>query len=295
MKKLNFAVILFTMALAVVVNSCDNLTSEPVGPTLQFFGGDFIDGDVTVNPGDLLAFSFLATKGDGNLASMDIQVDGLHLDGYPTEDIDKDNYKDTVYHEAPAIEGIYEYLFIVTDKKDLSDSVSFMVNVESPYNPIDTWENIQLFVPGSSGNTETNCASVDGTVFSYSDGKDNASLQQKADFVYYYVSSANIAAPSEVPSNINGGYSEWSTLNQTMFYSVDVTTSQFDAMTDDELIMEKVTGTSTNVAEDLAVGDVVGFKTSAGKMGMFKVTDLQAGYDIGDYIKITIKVQQTAK
>ncbi len=296
MKKQSLIVVFLLMVLAVFINSCDDDT-DPVGPTIAFFGGggEFIDEDVTVEPGAELAFSFLATKGDAKLASLDVQIDGLHPSGYPLTDIPNDNYQDTIYMEADADDGVYEYLFIISDNDGLVDSASFTIEVLKTWDPIDTWANLQLFAPGAGGQTNTNCASVDGSVFTYNDGTADSELQDKADFVYYYVTNAVMAAPNVVPSTINDGYSAWTTLNPTKFYEVDVTASEFDAMEDDELIIEKVTGTSASTAEDLAVDDVVGFETNAGKLGMFKVTELQPGYNVGDYIKIDIKVQQTAK
>ena len=87
MKKQSFIILFLSVILAVFISSCDDET-DPVGPTLAFFGGggEFIDEDVIVEPNDDLTFSFLATKGDAKLASLDIQIDGLHPSGYPLTD-----------------------------------------------------------------------------------------------------------------------------------------------------------------------------------------------------------------
>ena len=303
MKKQSFIILFLSVILAVFINSCDDET-DPIGPTIQFFGGDFIDADETVEPGDALMFSFLATKGDNNLQSLAIQVNGLNVPGYPTEDIDKDNYQDTVSIEAPSIEGAYVYLFIITDKEGLADSASFNIEVLKTWDPIDTWGDLTLQVASSNGNNLNTCASIDGTVFSYNDGTADAELQAKADFVYFYLGGnstdagddgrAIISAPSAVSAIINGGFEDWTTKNVTEFYTVSITSADFDAMTDDEKIIELVTGDpmAGNAVEGLVSGDIVGFETSTGKKGLFKVTALLPGWAVSQSITISIKVQQ---
>jgi hypothetical protein len=250
----------------------------------------------------VIKFNWLGTKGDANLKSFDIQVNGLHVDGFPVTDVPNDNYNDSVSLEAQANEGAYEFLFILTDNDDLADSLSLIITVLKTYDPITTWADLTLYVASSGGNNNNNCASVDGTVFSYNAGTGDAALQAKADFVYYYLGGnatdagtsgkAVIAAPSAVDNIINSGYADWTTKNATSFYDVSVSASEFDAMTDDELILANVTGTAFNKVENLVVGDVIGFETVGGKKGMYKVTALLPGWAISQYITITIKVQE---
>jgi hypothetical protein len=291
MKKLSFAVIALTVFFAAFFSGCDEETT-PVGPNIQLFGGVYIDEDVTVEPGQEISFSWMGTKGDANLSSFTIQVNNLSVPGFPVTDIPNDNYMDSVSLEAQANEGAYEYLFILTDNDNLADSISLTITVEEVFDPITTHSNLTLQVASSNGNNTNNCASIDGSVFSYVQGTGDANLQAKADFVYYYTTKAIIAAPNAVASIINDGYSAWTTKNATKFYTVGVTAAEFDAMEDDELIIANVTGTSASTAEDLAVDDVVGFETSTGKLGLFKVTELDPGYSLDKYIKISIKVQQ---
>lgn len=303
MKKLSFAVIALTVFFAAFFSGCEDETTA-VGPSLQLLsgGGAYIDEDATVEPGQVIKFAWLGNKGDANLKSMDIQVNGLQVPGFPVTDLPNDNYQDSVSLEAQAIEGAYEYLFILTDNDDLADSLSLTITVEKTFDPINTWSDMTLYVASSGGNNNNNCASVDGTIFSYVAGTADANLQAKADFVYYYLGGnptdagttgrAVMAAPSAVDNVINSGYADWTTKNATSFYEVTVSTTEFDGMTDDELILANVTGTAANKVEGLAVGDVIGFETVGGKKGMFKVTALLPGWAISQYVTITIKVQQ---
>jgi len=303
MKKQSLIIVFLSIFLVVFISSCDD-DADPIGPSISFFGGDFIDEDVTVEPGAVLAFSFLATKGDAKLASLDVQIGGLRPTDYPLTDIEEDNYQDTIYLEASEDDGAYEYLFIISDKDGLADSASFTIEVLKTYDPIDTYADLNIMVASGNGNNDNTCASVDGTLFSYVDGTADAELQAKADFVYYYLGGnstdagddgrAIISAPSAVSVLINGGFEDWTTKNVTEFYEVSMTSAEFDAMEDDEMILEKVVGDplAGNSVEGLVSGDVVGFMTSAGKKGIFKVTALVPGWAVSQSITITVKVQQ---
>jgi hypothetical protein len=129
MKRLSFLSFFILITFAGFFTECDD-TTEKEGPTLTFFGDDYIDEDVTVEPGGVLKFSWLATKGSSNLASFMIERDGVTLSGYPDEDIPKDNYQGSVELEAPLNEAVYIYKFTVTDYNDLTASESFTITVE---------------------------------------------------------------------------------------------------------------------------------------------------------------------
>jgi hypothetical protein len=85
---------------------------------------------VTVAPGGVLKFKWVATKGSSNLVTFTIERDNAALPGYPDVSIPNDNYKDSVFLEAPLIENAYVYELIVTDKNDLTASGSFTITVE---------------------------------------------------------------------------------------------------------------------------------------------------------------------
>jgi hypothetical protein len=84
-----------------------------------------------------------------------------------------------------------------------------------------------------------------------------------------------------------------------MFKVSSLSTSDFDAISDDTQ-MAAITGLTDTHVFDLKVGDVVAFKTTAGKFGFFKVKSInegtQGGNDIQKYqdgdIEIDVKVQK---
>jgi hypothetical protein len=82
----------------------------------------------------------------------------------------------------------------------------------------------------------------------------------------------------------------WGTKHTTKIKKLTtVTTSEFDAMTKDELIVEKVTGSTVSgeSADNVQAGNIIGFITDAGKKGLIKVNSASSSQ-----ITITVKVQK---
>ena len=295
MKKFSLLSVFILIAFTGFFTGCEDATQD-TPPTLEFFGGNYIDDNVTVEPGGVLAFSWLATKGSSNLASFSIERDGIALSGYPDEDIPNDNYTATVELEAPQNEGAYVYEFIVTDNKDLTASKSFTITVEQTGGPINSWT---ATLGAHQSATGSSFASITGFVYQMDDAKTNSTL---IDFLYYYGASnlATLAAPDDaaaatVFNNVNNGLSTWSTRNSTKFKSTSLTAANFDAITDDLLLVSNATGAADSYKKELAAGNVIAFvtdadKTGGSKMGLIKITSFTTGAT-GSMV-IAVKVQQ---
>ena len=293
MKKLSFLTALILFAFAGFFTGCDDTTQE--GPALQFFGGVYIDDNATVEPGGVLKFSWLASKGSSNLASFTITRDGVELLGYPDESIPNDNYKDSVSLEAPLNEAAYVYELIVTDKNDLTASGSFTITVEQTGGPINSWTKT---LGSWSSNTGSSFASITGEVYQIAEAKANSAL---IDFLYYYGANnmATLAAPDDADAaNVftgTDGLASWTTKNSTKFKATSMTTAEFDAIADDLLIVSNATGATASTEHPLEVGDVVAFttdgdKAGGSKMGLIKVAAIATG--AGGTMDIVVKVQE---
>jgi hypothetical protein len=293
MKRLSFLASLMLVAFVGFFSGCET-TNE--GPSLQFFGGKYIDDDVTVAPGGVLKFSWLATKGSSNLASFTIEREGVTLAGYPDESIPNDNYKDSVSLEAPMNEGEYVYELIVTDKNDLTASGKFTITVEQTGEPINSWT---ATLGAHQSATGSSFASITGEVYQMDDAKTNATL---IDFLYFYgaTNHATVAAPDDataatVFNNANNGLATWSTKNSTRFKSTSLTAANFDEIANDLLITSNATGASDSYKNQLSVGDVIAFITDAdkaggSKMGLIKVVSISG--EAAGTMQIAVKVQQ---
>ena len=292
MKKLSLLTVFILFAFIGFFSGCEDVT-EDTAPTLEFFGGNYIDEDVTVEPGAALVFSWLATKGSSNLASFSIERDNIILAGYPDEDIPNDNYSATVSLEAPQNEGAYVYKFIVTDNNDLTASESFTITVSG--GPIKTWT---ATLGSYQSNTGSSFASITGEVFQMTEAKANSTL---IDFMYYYgnTNNATIAAPDDNDAATvftgTAPLSTWTTRNSTRFKTTSLTAANFDAITDDSDIVTNATTAADTDENDLAVVDVIAFATDSdkaggSKMGLIKITTINTGAT-GSRV-IAVKVQE---
>jgi hypothetical protein len=284
MKKLNYLLsLLLVVGMAFTFTSCDD--TEAVGPTIDLFGGDYIDANTTVTAGATMMFKMNATAGDKNLAEFYVTKDGTNLSGYPLE-ISGDTYQEVVEIEAPLNEGSYVYGFKVVDKDDLYDEVTVTITVEAASGPISTYS-AKLMGAQSHATLGSFLDAETGTVYLLAAARTNASA---VDVFYYYGSSnqASFAALDDTDANefsiINS--TEWTTRNSTKFVTTSITPAEFIAMENDA---EFVDASASSVTQ-LAVGDVVGFKTVGGKMGLIHVASIDGAAD--GSITIDIKVQQ---
>lgn len=282
MKKISFLLAVVLISFIGVFTSCDE-AEDLLGPKLQFFGtGDYIDEDVTVEPGAVISFSWLATKGASNLASFSIARDGVTLAGYPDEDIEKDNYTDQVTLEAPLNLGAYVYTFTVTDSKDKTASESFTITVEASGGPITSWTKPLGSYQAATGSS---FASSTGEVYLIAAAKANSAI---IDFMYFYGATnfATLAAPDDADVSTvfasADGPASWSTRNSTRFALTSLTAAEFDAIDNDIVVVEKATGAAATKVNNLAVGNVVAFitdatKTGGAKMGLVKIVSIATG------------------
>jgi len=118
--------------------------------------------------------------------------------------------------------------------------------------------------------------------------------QSTVDFVYYYGASnlATVAAPADatVPQ-VLAPVANWTTRNSTKFIKKPtLTTTDFSGATEQTLI-QAWDGTEDTKVIQLAVGNIVAFKTVNGKYGLFRVSNI-SGTDGTGSITIDVKVQQ---
>lgn len=216
-------------------------------------------------------------KFDGAIEIDDDIIDSLTITFMPLEDCQTGYYTGTLLATDSNIVATKEFSFYVL----LSDSSENIVS----YFP-----RIKIMAPSASGASPNNCSVSDALIFSYAKGKADESFQSNCDLVYYYMTSAIFCAPSAVPSQINSGYSEWGILNNTTFTKANSSNWELtDTLNDSGIV--SVSGVSSNQTDDLSVGDIYGFKTTRNKMGLFKVIDLDPGYESDKYITIAVKIQ----
>jgi len=299
MKKVHVIIGLLFFAMLTLFIGCTE--ENAVGPSLSIFGGEFIDSDVTVAPGAVLAFSWHAEKGDAKLESMTITRDGVALALWNAKEIPNsknENYTDTALLEAPSNEGTYIYELIVTDKDAMTASKSVVITVESQEVAPNIYTNKVL---GSySSPTGSSFVSADGTVIILSVAKQNSS---SVDIVFFYGSrggenEATLAAPNDAVLDVvfagDNAPAHWPTRNAT---KLKIVTTDFDNLTDANEIPDVSSDGSSKVTH-LQAGNIVAFKTAStsthpGKKGLVKVVSIDDSQtSVGDaLITLNFKVE----
>lgn len=160
---------------------------------------------------------------------------------------------------------------------------------------LSTFSDIQLFAQYADGSSASNCASVDGTTYSLNDLLADEASQAKVDFGYHHTTDAAIISPDNLEDWAGlDGYSALTTKNVTKIYAKS---AAFDFDAADGAAIEAMhsefeAGDVQSYEDALAVDDVVPFETVGGKKGVIRVTQIEGTYNVGDYMKVDIKVLQ---
>jgi len=158
---------------------------------------------------------------------------------------------------------------------------------------ISTFSNVKIYCSGADGSGLSAAASVDGSTFALANA--NTTNQGKCDFVYFSTSQTG-AGTMYSPNNIGGAdanfvpiMNTWTTKNTTTF-AVLSSSTDFDGITAANIA--SIAGNPAAATASVNLNSVVAFKTAAGKLGVFKVSAFDAGWNPTDYCTIDIKVQQ---
>ena len=297
MKKVS---ILMVAALVAVSSAtfvgCEFLQSDEPSIQIRFTGYSSTNGKVTV-PGDKNNVEVeVQIKAPGKIAEISIKrPGGTSLSGFPkTKDFDPSETmhieKWTVNREkADGGSEVISFDVTVTDKDKEPQIISELVEItfEQKAGEINAPVTVQL-ASGMHGDANICFASSTGLV--YSSTPANTTL---IDFVYFDdLGTHTIASPkmASEPGVLQGKIGSWSTKNATKLQKfTSVTTSQFDAMEDDALIVQHVPNITSESVINLAANNIIGFVTVGGKKGLIKVNSVGSP---ANTINITVKVQK---
>lgn len=283
MKRLNLFLVGLA-ALTLVFTSCE--PTEKAAPVITFANGVTeattnlstytVSGTITSEAGlESVTYTKETTAGTDQLSVVD-KFD------------DKSSYS---FQYDVAVSEDMTLIVTAKDKDGNETSRNFMITYTGGAASISSFTAILI---GAQSNT-TYGSALDvnsGKVYKLADAKTNSA---SVDILYYYGSTnkATFAAPDDetvdgTGSNSFDWTSSWGTKNSTKFGISSLTSSEFDAMTDDSEL-SGISGLSASKETDLAVGDVLEFTTAAGKNGALKVVSID-GAGSGT-IKIDVKVQ----
>jgi hypothetical protein len=127
--------------------------------------------------------------------------------------------------------------------------------------------------------------------------------QPKIDLIYYFGSqtgdSSVIAGPKDAvfnnpdDQNPHKTVKAWTVKNNTTFLKLNISPATFMSLSNDSLFVNDLDSnvTATKITK-LNVGDIIGFKTQAGKLGAYHVRSINNTDAISRAITIDVKVQE---
>ena len=282
-------VYLFVALFAMSVISGCSKDDDPVGPpNLNFLGGDeYVDSDAVIEVNTTFKVGIAATENveTGQKLSTLRLTRTINETAFidTTFNINDSQYNiDFTFNSQAA--GMIEVIeFTLTDKGGQTAQKSLTI----------TYEDVAVNVNKNMGVTMGSHNDDNGSFYSTSTKQvfnitDATANQEKIDILFYLgaVNGSTIASPADTDANTVYALQEWTTKNNTLFASTDITVEAFDNIGDTYIFPEFI-GTETGITQ-LENNSVIMFKTAENKMGLIKVNSINGR---GDFINLDIIVQ----
>lgn len=296
MKKNLLILFMAVIGMAATMTSCekDDVILDPK-PTINFKGGgNYVSSDVTVTEGENFTVGVNAAANVETNAKLKSFTIVFTSNNVPTTLIDEqlekaqeNNYsKDFQITLNGVGEGILKAK--ITDEKGEYAEVSFKVTVKQAGVEVKKKTNVEF------GSFNDAIGSFYGTsnetVYTISQAFQNQAL---VDIIFFdgATNHNTLAAPDDAEANSINDFNlvNWTKKNKTRFILTTMTAAEFDAIGEIYQFPEFVEANASTKANNLAAGNVVYFKTEAGKHGYAKIVDL---YTKGSKAKVDFIVEQ---
>ena len=256
----------------------------------------FISSDTTLSPGTKMNFSISAEADNGiDLTNFLIR---MHADssiivfdtGINTSSLNWEGE----FTKGTAAEEQWE--FIIRDKEgnENSTSITILADTGSSFNPLKNYADVMLGAQNNTG-IGSHFSLSDGSIYTHAEATNDNGIQEKIDMIYFYVEDDKntIASPgANMDAGIfPGNFEDWAVRNTTRFIKTELSIEDFtQAENDSLLITNYIEGEGKRKAKKLKSDDIYVFKNQEGKLGIFRVKEVN-GTEDGD-INIDIKIQE---
>jgi hypothetical protein len=293
MRKLNlFLLMTIFLGAATIFTGCNKDEDDPItgSPSIDFKGGaNYTFENVTVTTNDQIVVGILAamhSETEKPLTNFKLTI-GTSVPVDSTFNANSFDADYTINFNEVEV-GVYTLTAKITDESGSYDEISFEITVEQGGVNVTKNTNIEM---GSFNDPEGSFYSTgNATVYTVAQAKLN---QAAVDFIFFKgVTYFNaIAAPDDAIVNTISDFqlNDWTVKNQTKFNATTMTAAEFDAIGSTYVFPEFNTTTAASLTYNLVDGQVVYFKTQAGKHGYIKVVDL---YSRGDMAKFDVIIEQ---
>ncbi|HPB26071.1 MAG TPA: hypothetical protein PLE11_09950 [Bacteroidales bacterium] len=286
--------LLLIIAVAFMV-SCSKKDGDPPSISLGTTAG-FICSDTILPGGTNFFVRIIAHKGDENITNLVIKN---YHDGQQTVLFDTGVNNETIAITKILTKNVYQtetFTFMVIDKNGKNASLSFTVNLDTSagYQAVKVFDSVVLGAQ-KCNTTGSFMSLASGHVWFQADA---ATIPDSIEMLYYYDSTGDANTISSPNANIGsfiypGATSPiyWPVRNETSFYKTTYSLADFNAITNDSLLLAAYSGINAKrKAKNLVAGNVYSFKTIHTKYGMFAVEQVN-GTDSGT-VQCTIKIQK---
>ena len=304
MKKNNLILFCLMLIMATGAISClkkiDIFQSNNISITLTNVGSNYVTSDVTVNPKDLIAFSY-AVASAKDMKYVSIQKNGVEIVKDTLTNSNKNSFNTLKSFVADSATGVYTYRILVKDAAGIymgDKTVAVTVNPDFNFYSVRT-----LFVPDSSAKTNRCFFSTStGNTYSYSNGAANAG---SIDFGYFYDTTTALLPKHTIFSLEANTFSPYDlttwTKNATIFKKI--TTPTFVNLNSKGIlratgIANLATGATNKITSNgIAAGNLTGvvliFKTAAGKYGAMNIVYTNQNAATKDtYLTVDVKIEK---
>ncbi|MBK7211690.1 MAG: hypothetical protein IPH88_00030 [Bacteroidales bacterium] len=293
MKKVLFLSSILMICSVLIYSGCTK-DEDPIPPVQSFKSGTgYVSSDASIAYGDSIVFG-ISAKGNGtdNLVKFEVSFNG---DVLFDSTINTQNFSIELLTVKTVLDKEV-WKFVTTDIAGNKDSDSIIVTGD--FGDINTYTDIVL---GAQNNTtEKGFISYSNSVSTLYTMDEAFNHQADVDMFLFYENTAShvnlmtLAAPG---SNITGIFTgasspeNYTTKNLTYFVKTDLSTTVFDGITNDAMIvMSYDPNNKFKKAKMLAVGDVYAFLLASGKYGLLKITEVN-GVEDGT-VKFSVKIQK---
>jgi hypothetical protein len=287
-------IIRFIPALFLILFSCTEQQVNTIPPEIAFIAGEgYISADTSLTMGSRVKIGIHAQTMGANITYMNVAVDNGSLQTL----LDSGMNCPSLTYKYTLIKGSSEsenWTFTVMDKDRNKTSIHLNIAkaASSSFGNIISYDHLTI---GAQNNSTT------GSFFSLGqnavyDLEQAYSNQGLIDIIYYYATYlATLSSPAEndVKDIFMGthGISNWATMNETRYDTTMVTPAQFDACSNDSLLVVSYDAINAKrKAKFLEEGQVLSFIATTGKLGLIKVISVN-GTDAGE-VQLSIKIQE---
>lgn len=277
MKRLSLILVSVAIVVSGFFTSCTE--DEPLEALVDIKSST----DTTVMAGASFTISWDARKGDDKMKFVSISKNGAYITGWNKKEIpsaSSEQYIDKATITADPNPGVYEYIISVFDSDDKElGSAKVKVTVVAAGEISSYTAKLMGAQDNSNGSF---FASITGSVYKTAELTTNN--RPTVDITYGVHSSQSKVISASAREGL--GFSAFTGATETKYVSTNL---DFAAVSNDTNIKDIsfTTGATSIVVE---LNKVYAFKNAAGKIGVFKVTNLVAG--AAGSITIDVKVQK---